>query len=86
VLLDGPRKQQQLENLQTIIRNVGEAGIPVIGYNFSIAGVWGHVVGPFARGGAETVGFLGPEGPKGLPQNNIYHQECFNDSARGSSE
>jgi mannonate dehydratase len=38
-----------------------------MGYNFSIAGVWGHVVGPFARAGAETVGFLGPDGPAETP-------------------
>ena len=46
VLLDGPLKRQQLENVKTIVRNLGAAGIPVLGYNFSIAGVWGHVVGP----------------------------------------
>ena len=62
VLLDGPRKAEQLENLKTIVRNVGRAGIPCIGYAFSLANVWGHVVGPFARGGAESVGFLGPDG------------------------
>ena len=38
VLLDGPKKKQQLENLKQIIRNIGEAGIPIMGYNFSIAG------------------------------------------------
>jgi mannonate dehydratase len=43
VLLDGPRKREHLENVKTIIRRVGEAGIPVIGYNFSIAGVCGRV-------------------------------------------
>ncbi len=57
ILLDGPEKAQQLEDIKTIVRRMGEAGIPVLGYNFSIAGVWGHVVGPFARGGAESVGF-----------------------------
>src|SRR3954464_4091057 len=62
VLLDGPRKKEQLENIKTIIRRVGQAGIPVMGYNFSIAGVWGHVNGPYARGKAETVAFLGAEG------------------------
>ncbi len=70
VLLDGPRKQEQLENLKTIIRNMGRAGIPVMGYNFSIAGVWGHVRGPYARGGAESVGFLGPDGPAEAPIPN----------------
>jgi mannonate dehydratase len=67
VLLDGPRKQEQLENLKTIIRRVGEAGIPCMGYNFSIAGVWGHVVGPLGRGGAESVGFMGKDGPEETP-------------------
>ncbi len=57
VLLDGPRKNQQLEDLKQLIRNAGKAGIPCIGYNFSIAGVWGWVRGPFARGGAMSVGF-----------------------------
>ena len=67
ILLDGPRRKEQYEQIKTIIRNVGRAGIPVIGYNFSVAGVWGHVTGPFARGGAETVAFLGPDGPRETP-------------------
>src|SRR4029077_1492940 len=57
VLLDGPRKQEQLEGLQALVKNVGEAGIPIIGYNFSLAAVWGHTTGPFGRGGAESVRF-----------------------------
>ncbi|MBN9657705.1 MAG: mannonate dehydratase [Acidobacteria bacterium] len=70
ILLDGPKKQQQLEDIKTIIRNMGKAGIPVMGYNFSIAGVWGHVEGPYARGGAPSVGFLGPDGPAERPIPN----------------
>jgi mannonate dehydratase len=75
VLLDGPRKQEQLENLKIMIRSVGKADIPIIGYNFSIAGVWGHVVGPFARGDAETVGFLGPDGPREtlIPNGQVWN-------------
>lgn len=61
VLLDGPQNQQQLENLKTIIRNVGRAGIPVFGYNFSIAGVAGRIQGPWARGGAVSVGMDGAD-------------------------
>jgi mannonate dehydratase len=67
ILLDGPRKREQMKQLKTTIRNLGKAGIPVLGYNFSIAGVWGHVVGPFARGNAETVAFLGKDGPAETP-------------------
>ena len=75
VLLDGPKKAVHLENIKTIIRNVGKAGIPVIGYNFSIAGVAGRVKGPFARGGAEAVGVDGPLDkpmPHGMAWNMVY--------------
>ena len=70
ILLDGPRKAEQFDYLKQIIRNLGEVGIPVMGYNFSIAGVWGHVQGDYARGGAESVGFLGPDGPPETPIRN----------------
>jgi mannonate dehydratase len=75
VLLDGPRKNQQLENVKTIIRNLGKAGIPIMGYNFSIAGVCGRTTGPYARGGAEAVGMNGPFDkpmPNGMIWNMIY--------------
>jgi mannonate dehydratase len=64
VLLDGPKKLQQIENLKTIIRNVGQAGIPVFGYNFSIAGVAGRVKGKFARGDAEAVAWTARSTPR----------------------
>jgi mannonate dehydratase len=70
VLLDGPKKKQQLEGLKTLIRDVGKVGIPIIGYNFSLAGVWGHHVGPFARGKAECVGFGGEGAPMETPIPN----------------
>jgi mannonate dehydratase len=60
VLLDGPRRPQHIENVKTIIRRLGQAGIPIMGYNFSLAGVAGRVTGAFARGGAESVGMDGP--------------------------
>ena len=54
ILLDGPRKAEQMEGLKKLVRDAGRAGIPVIGYNFSIAGVWGWRRLPRARGGAIT--------------------------------
>ncbi len=75
VLLDGPKQKPQLEGIKTIIRRLGEAGIPVMGYNFSIAGVAGRVTGPFARGGAISVGMDGPFDtpmPNGMVWNMIY--------------
>lgn len=75
VLLDGPRKADQLENIKTLVRRAGEAGIPTIGYNFSIAGVCGRVSGPFARGGAVSVGMDAPMEtpmPNGMVWNMVY--------------
>jgi mannonate dehydratase len=79
VLLGGPRRDEQLENCKTIIRRVGEAGIPVFGYNFSIAGVCGRVSGPFARGGATSVGMDGPLDkplPRGMAWNMIVDEHA----------
>jgi mannonate dehydratase len=79
VLLNGPKKKQQIENIKTIIRNVGQAAIPVIGYNFSLAGVAGRVKGPFARGDAVSVGMDGPDNtpiPLGMVWNMVYDLEA----------
>lgn len=54
VLLDGPKKQEQMDGLKRLVRDAGRAGIPVIGYNFSLAGVWGWRRQPRGRGGAMT--------------------------------
>lgn len=75
ILLDGPRRAEQIENVKTILRRMGEAGIPILGYNFSLAGVCGRVRGPFARGGAISVGMDGPVDtpiPNGEVWNMIY--------------
>ncbi len=75
ILLDGPKRARHIQNVMTIVRNMGEAGISTLGYNFSIAGVCGRVRGPFARGGAESVGMDGQEDtpiPNGAVWNMIY--------------
>jgi mannonate dehydratase len=79
ILLDGPQRARHLENVAAIIRNVGAAGVPVIGYNFSIAGVAGRIKGPFARGGAEAVGMDGPcdaPVPHGMAWNMIVDRDA----------
>ncbi|MBA3947964.1 MAG: mannonate dehydratase [Herpetosiphonaceae bacterium] len=80
VLLDGPRKHTQLEQLKRILRDMGRVGIPIMGYNFSIAGVWGRVEGPFARGGAVSVGFENPVQtpiPNGMVWNMVYDPAIY---------
>lgn len=79
VILDGPKRKSQMENLKTILRRLGEAEIPVMGYNFSIAGVAGRVSGPFARGHAVSVGMEGPLDipiPNGMVWNMVYDPDA----------
>jgi mannonate dehydratase len=79
ILLDGPLRTEQIERVKTIVRRMGEVGIPVLGYNFSIAGVCGRVSGPWGRGGAVTVGMDGSvDEPisNGTVWNMIYDQSA----------
>jgi len=57
ILLDGPNRSAQMEGLKRLVADAGRAGIPVIGYNFSIAGVWGWQRKPVGRAGAVTASF-----------------------------
>jgi len=88
VLLDGPRRQEQIEHLKRILHDMGQIGIPVMGYNFSIAGVWGRVEGPFARGGAVSVGYEDPAQPPipaGMVWNMVYDPDSYDaDHPRGT--
>ncbi|HSB81137.1 MAG TPA: mannonate dehydratase [Candidatus Methylomirabilis sp.] len=80
VLLAGPRREAQLEHLRQILRDMGRVGIRTMGYNFSVAGVWGRTEGPFARGGARSVGFENPPQPPipaGMVWNMIYDPDRF---------
>lgn len=79
VLLDGPKKYEQIEFLKQVIQNVGKAGIPVIGYNFSLAGVCSRITGKFARGAAVSVGMDGVDEspiPNGMVWNMVYDQDA----------
>lgn len=78
ILLDGPKRDEQMANLKQLIRNMGKAGIPIMGYNFSLAGVAGRTLGPYARGKALSVGLEGYSKaldtpiPKGMIWNMVY--------------
>lgn len=75
VLLDGPRKAAQMADLKGMIRAMGKVGIPVMGYNFSIAGVWGRTYGEWGRGQARSIGYVEAEAP---PQDPIPHGTVWN--------
>ncbi len=79
ILLDGPKKKEQIKNLKQLIRNVGKAGIPVFGYNFSLAGVAARVQGEYARGNAVSVGMDGGNDtpiPNGMVWNMVYDENA----------
>lgn len=79
VLLDGPKRGRQLENIKTIITRLGKAGVPIMGYNFSIAGVCGRTHRAYARGGAMSVGMEGPLDtpmPNGMAWNMVYDENA----------
>jgi mannonate dehydratase len=87
VLLDGERRAEQMARLKRIIRDMGRAGIPVMGYNFSIAGVWGRENVTTARAGAVSVGYHAPAEPPipdGMVWNMVYDPDRYDPSgARG---
>jgi len=83
VLLDGQLKKQQLQDVCELVRRIGRAGIPCLGYNFSIAGVWGHSRGPWARGGAESVAFENPE-QRPLQNGEVWNMTYDPDAPEGS--
>ena len=79
VLLDGPKRALQIENVQTIIRRLGQARIPIMGYNFSIAGVAGRTKGHYARGDAIAVGMEGSYDlpiPNGTVWNMVFEPQA----------
>ena len=79
ILLDGPLRSRHIENVRTLLRRMGEAGIPVLGYNFSIAGVCGRTMAPAGRGGAVVLGLDGSVDepiPNGMVWNMIYDEHA----------
>ena len=80
ILLDGPQRAQQVEKVKTLLRRLGEAGILVLGYNFSLAGVCGRIKAPTGRGKAVALGMDGPCDdipiPNGMIWNMIYDRNA----------
>jgi mannonate dehydratase len=52
-----PGRDEQIENYQRTIRNIGEVGIPLLGYNFITTYVWRTDMSAPGRGGAAVSSF-----------------------------
>jgi mannonate dehydratase len=56
-MLGRPGRDEEIENVAATIRNMGEAGIPVLGFNWMPTSVWRTDLAPVGRGGAVVSGF-----------------------------
>ena len=57
VMLGLPGRDEQIEYMATTIRNIGRAGIPILGYNWMPNGVWRTSRTTPGRGGAKVTSF-----------------------------
>lgn len=57
VMLGLPGRDEQIENMAKTIRNMGRAGIPILGYHWMPNGVWRTSRTTPARGGATVTSF-----------------------------
>jgi len=56
-MLGKPGRDEQIENMQKTIANLGRAGIPIFGYHFIATGVWRTSNTTPGRGGAKVTAF-----------------------------
>jgi mannonate dehydratase len=84
ILLDGPQRSAQIEKVKTLIRRLGESGILVLGYNFSLAGVCGRVTVRQGRGNAVTLGMDGPAEDVAIPNGTIWNMIYDRDAPAGN--
>lgn len=57
IMLGLPGRDEQLENMRATVRNMGRAGIPILGYHFMPNGVWRTSSAAPVRGGALSTAF-----------------------------
>jgi len=63
IMLNGPNRDQQVENMITTVRNMARAGIPIFGYNWMPSHVW-RTPAKVIRGGAVATAFNYEEAKK----------------------
>jgi len=57
IMLAGPNREKQLQNMIVTARNMAKAGVPYLGYHFMPGGVWRTSKGGTACGGAVATAF-----------------------------
>ena len=56
IMLNGPKRDEQIENMIATVRNIARAGIPIFGYNWMPSRVW-RTSSAVIRGGAVATAF-----------------------------
>ena len=56
IMLNGPRRDEQIDNMIQTVRNIARAGIPIFGYNWMPSHVWRSPMAVI-RGGAMATAF-----------------------------
>ena len=56
IMLNGPKRDEQIENMIDTVRNIARAGIPIFGYNWMPSHVW-RTTPKLIRGGALATAF-----------------------------
>ncbi len=85
IMLDLPGKEEQMEYAKRSIANMGKAGIELLGYNLTLAGVIGLKEGPYSRGNATTVRFVNDEAPidEYIPLGTVFNRVVMPDAPEG---
>jgi len=76
IMLGLPGREAQLANMQETVRNMGRAGIPILGYHWMPNGVWRTSRDTQVRGGATATAFdleLAKNAP--LSHGRVYSEE-----------
>mgnify|MGYP002628000355 FL=1 len=72
-MLGLPGRDEQIENMQATIRNMGRAGIPILGYHWMPNSVWRTQPPAELRGGAKGTRFnLAEHDPSELTHGRVY--------------
>ena len=79
IMLGLPGREAQMEHMITTVRNMGRAGIPILGYHWIPNSVWRTPEPALLRGGARGTRFeLAAHDPKQLTHGRVFtHEEMW---------
>ncbi|MCH2662784.1 mannonate dehydratase [bacterium] len=76
IMLAGPKRDEQIKHMVNTVRNMGKAGIPILGYHWLPNKVWRTEPLPTLRGGARATRFDASEHePEELTHGGFYTKE-----------